>query len=105
MNSSLDNKLKRLVMGTPSVCRFIEEFGTHIITGLSVGGQDVIYVKQDQSSALSPSELKLHLDNLGDQLFAGACILPPFYWKSKEHRNKVCISVCNSHELIPTTYI
>ncbi|XP_042414900.1 MACPF domain-containing protein At1g14780-like isoform X1 [Zingiber officinale] len=86
---------KRVVRAVPStwdptaIARFIAEFGTHIITGLSVGGQDVVYVKQDQSSTLSPSELKLHLDNLGDQLFTGACTLPPFHWKSKQHRIKV----------------
>ncbi|WOL20130.1 hypothetical protein Cni_G28932 [Canna indica] len=72
-----------------AIARFIEKFGTHIITGLSVGGQDVVYVKQEQSSSLSPSQLKHHLDKLGDELFTGTCALPPFHWKSKEHKLKV----------------
>ncbi|RZR85989.1 hypothetical protein BHM03_00013079 [Ensete ventricosum] len=72
--------------------QFIENYGTHIIVGLSVGGQDVVYVKQDQSSSLPPSELKQQLDKLGHQLFTGTCALPPFYWKSKEHKLKVCFN-------------
>lgn len=59
--------------------------------GLSVGGQDVVYVKQDRSSNLAPSELKQHLDKLGDQLFTGTCTLPPFRSKSKEHKLKVTL--------------
>nr|XP_010917512.1 MACPF domain-containing protein At1g14780 [Elaeis guineensis] len=72
-----------------ALSRFIENYGTHIIVGLSVGGQDVVYVKQDQSSNLAPSELKQHLDRLGDQLFTGTCALPPLRSKSKEHKLKV----------------
>lgn len=60
--------------------------------GLSVGGQDVVYVKQDHSSSLSPRELRQHLDRLGDELFTGTCALPPFHWRSKEHKLKVCFS-------------
>ncbi|TXG57072.1 hypothetical protein EZV62_018385 [Acer yangbiense] len=60
-----------------ALARFIEKYGTHIIVGLSVGGQDVVLVKQDQSSNLVPSDLKKHLDDLGDQLFTGACSFPP----------------------------
>nr|CAB3451014.1 unnamed protein product [Digitaria exilis] len=49
-----------------------------------MGGQDVVYVKQHESSALSPSEIKEHLDSLGDQLFTGACAMPPLRGKSKD---------------------
>lgn len=69
--------------------RFIEKYGTHIVVGLSIGGQDVVLVKQDKSSNLEPSELKTHLENLGDQLFTGTCSFAP---KSKEHKHKVCKS-------------
>jgi hypothetical protein len=65
-------------------CRFIEKYGTHVVVGLSMGGQDVVYVKQDGSSALPPSEIKEHLDRLGDQLFTGACAMPPLRCKSKD---------------------
>ncbi|XP_019422520.1 PREDICTED: MACPF domain-containing protein At1g14780-like isoform X2 [Lupinus angustifolius] len=65
--------------------RFIEKFGTHIIVGLSIGGKDLVLVKQDVSSNLGPSELKNHLDNLGDQLFNGTC---NFVSKTKDQRYK-----------------
>lgn len=54
-----------------------------------MGGQDVVYVKQDRSSPLSPSEIKEHLDRLGDQLFTGTCTLPPSNRKLREHKSKV----------------
>ncbi|KAF8723641.1 hypothetical protein HU200_021598 [Digitaria exilis] len=72
-----------------AIASFIEKYGTHIIVGLSLGGQDVVYVKQDNSSPLSPSEIKEHLDRLGDQLFTGTCTLPPSNRKSRDHKLKV----------------
>ncbi|CAI0432033.1 unnamed protein product [Linum tenue] len=54
-----------------ALARFIEKYGTHIIVGLSVGGSDVVLVRQDKSSKLSPSHLKQHLDDLAHQLFTG----------------------------------
>lgn len=71
------------------VSSFIEKYGTHIIVGLGLGGQDVVYVKQDNSSPLSPSETKEHLDRLGDQLFTGTCTLPPSNRKIRDHKYKV----------------
>uniref|UniRef100_A0A0E0DZW9 MACPF domain-containing protein n=1 Tax=Oryza meridionalis TaxID=40149 RepID=A0A0E0DZW9_9ORYZ len=72
-----------------AIASFIEKYGTHIIVGLSMGGQDVVYVKQDKSSPLSPSVIKEHLDKLGDQLFTGTCTLPPSHCKSRDHKFKV----------------
>ncbi|KDP38138.1 hypothetical protein JCGZ_04781 [Jatropha curcas] len=69
----------------PALARFIEKYGTHIIVGLSIGGQDVVLVRQDKSSNLGPSELKKHLDDLGDQLFTGTCNFIP---KSRDQKNK-----------------
>lgn len=63
-----------------------------MVVGLSVGGQDVVYVKQDGSSALPPAEIKEHLDRLGDQLFTGACAMPPLRCKSKD-KLKVEVSI------------
>ncbi|KAJ6721328.1 MACPF DOMAIN-CONTAINING PROTEIN CAD1 [Salix viminalis] len=65
--------------------RFIEKHGTHIIVGLSVGGHDVVLVRQDKSSNIGPSELKKHLDDLGDQLFTGTCNFTP---KTRDHKSK-----------------
>ncbi|XP_062220230.1 MACPF domain-containing protein At1g14780-like [Phragmites australis] len=64
-----------------AIASFIEKYGTHVVVGLSMGGQDVVYVKQDKSS---PSEIKEHLDRLGDQLFTGACAVPPRHCRSKD---------------------
>ena len=55
--------------------RFIEKYGTHVITGVSVGGQDVVVVRQDKSSDLDTDLLRHHLYDLGDQLFTGTCLL------------------------------
>uniref|UniRef100_A0A6N2L1Q7 MACPF domain-containing protein n=1 Tax=Salix viminalis TaxID=40686 RepID=A0A6N2L1Q7_SALVM len=60
-----------------ALARFIGKYGTHIIVGLSIGGQDVVLVRQDKSSNLEPSELKRLLDDLGDQLFTGTCSFTP----------------------------
>ncbi|KAA8532474.1 hypothetical protein F0562_032507 [Nyssa sinensis] len=68
--------------------RFIEKYGTHIIVGLSVGGQDVVLVRQDKSSNFEPSQLKSHLENLGDQLFTGTCTFSPHHCKTREHKHK-----------------
>ncbi|KAJ9135695.1 hypothetical protein P3X46_032847 [Hevea brasiliensis] len=68
-----------------ALARLIEKYGTHIIVGLSIGGQDVILVRQDRSSNLGPSELKKHLYDLGDQLFTGTC---NFSANSKYHKKK-----------------
>lgn len=62
-----------------------------MIVGLSVGGQDVVYMRQDKSSNMASSEVKQHLDKLGDQLFTGTCTLPPPHLKSKDHKLKVSL--------------
>lgn len=52
------------------LARFIQTYGTHIIVGMGVGGQDVICVKQKPSSSISPAELRGYLEDLGDCLFS-----------------------------------
>ncbi|MBA0648616.1 hypothetical protein Goklo_016311, partial [Gossypium klotzschianum] len=85
------------------------KYGTHVIVGLSIGGQDVVLVRQDKSSNLQPSQLKKHLDDLGDQLFTGTCSFTP---NTKNQRLKGISVICskrggdpeaNSHcEWLPT---
>lgn len=72
-----------------AIASFIEKYGTHIVVGVSMGGQDVVYAKQDKSSLLTQSEIKEHLDKLGDQVFTGTCTLPPSHCKSRDHKIKV----------------
>ncbi|KAK1416232.1 hypothetical protein QVD17_32021 [Tagetes erecta] len=72
----------------PALARFIEKYGTHIIVGIGIGGQDVILLKQSKNSNLEPSQLKKHLEDLGDQVFNGSCTFTPHQHKNKEHKNK-----------------
>ncbi|XP_027190678.1 MACPF domain-containing protein At4g24290-like isoform X2 [Cicer arietinum] len=53
-----------------SLARFIVAYGTHIIVGMAVGGQDVICVKQKHTSKVPPGDLRRHLEDLGDFLFS-----------------------------------
>ncbi|OWM67794.1 hypothetical protein CDL15_Pgr010732 [Punica granatum] len=71
-----------------ALARFIEQYGTHVIVGMTVGGHDIVLVRQDKSSNMAPTELKEHLDELGDQLFNGACTFSPLHCKSKESKLK-----------------
>ncbi|KAE8722811.1 Kinase superfamily protein isoform 1 [Hibiscus syriacus] len=41
-----------------SLASFIETLGTHVITSVTIGGKDEIYVKQHHSSPLSTMEIK-----------------------------------------------
>ncbi|CAN4090770.1 unnamed protein product [Withania somnifera] len=70
------------------VLEFNQAYGTHIIVGMGVGGQDLLCVKQKPMSAVPPAELKAHLDDLGDCLFSDeASPLPD--WTPKEGNKKV----------------
>ncbi|KAG5014788.1 hypothetical protein JHK85_020924 [Glycine max] len=88
---------QRILEAVPSswdphaLARFIENFGTHILVGLGIGGKDLVLVKQDVSSNLDPSELKKHLDELGNQIFNGTCNFLP---KSKEQKYKGITVIC-----------
>ncbi|XP_042514224.1 MACPF domain-containing protein CAD1-like isoform X2 [Macadamia integrifolia] len=69
----LQGNVKRAVPSSwdPSaLARFIENYGTHIITSITIGGKDVIYVKQHQSSPLSTMEIKKYVKDIGDQRFS-----------------------------------
>ncbi|KAL0372769.1 UNVERIFIED_CONTAM: MACPF domain-containing protein [Sesamum calycinum] len=88
----LADEVRNAVPSTWDPCalaRYIyRKYGTHIIVGLGIGGQDVVVVKQDKSSNMEPSQLKNHLQNLGDQLFNGTCTFSPHQCKNKELKNK-----------------
>ncbi|XP_047340693.1 MACPF domain-containing protein At1g14780-like [Impatiens glandulifera] len=53
-----------------SLSRFIKTYGTHIIVGMAVGGQDLLCVKQRPSSSILPGELRGYLEDVGDCLFS-----------------------------------
>ncbi|KAL4021484.1 MACPF domain-containing protein CAD1-like [Cucumis melo var. makuwa] len=69
----LKENIKRAVPTTwdpPSLASFIENFGTHVITSITIGGKDVIYVKQHQSSPLSTMEVKRYVQDIANQRFS-----------------------------------
>ncbi|XP_021749274.1 MACPF domain-containing protein At1g14780-like [Chenopodium quinoa] len=69
----LHDKVKKSVPShwdPASLARFIHKYGTHIIVGLAVGGQDLICVRQAPISEIPPAELRAHLEDLGDALFS-----------------------------------
>ncbi|OIW00902.1 hypothetical protein TanjilG_19843 [Lupinus angustifolius] len=69
----LQENVKRAVpvyWDPPSLASFIENFGTHVITSITIGGKDVIYIKQHHTSPLSKSEIKNYIEDIGNQRFA-----------------------------------
>ncbi|XP_057755269.1 MACPF domain-containing protein At4g24290 isoform X1 [Arachis stenosperma] len=56
----------------PELARFIETFGTHIVVGMKMGGKDVIYLKQQHSSALQPADVQKRLKEMADRRFMDA---------------------------------
>ncbi|CAA6665716.1 unnamed protein product [Spirodela intermedia] len=49
---------------------FIENYGTHVIVGVQMGGSDVIHIKQQYGSALLPHEVQNLLKALADERFS-----------------------------------
>ncbi|KAI3677730.1 hypothetical protein L6452_36996 [Arctium lappa] len=69
----LQESVKRAVpmsWDPPALASFIENFGTHVITSVTIGGKDVIYVKQHLSSPLSTVEIKNYVQDIGNQRFS-----------------------------------
>ncbi|XP_076935723.1 MACPF domain-containing protein At4g24290-like [Bidens hawaiensis] len=52
-----------------SLARFIENFGTHVIVGVKMGGKDVIYMKQQHASSLQPADVQKKLKAMADTRF------------------------------------
>lgn len=53
--------------------RFIEKYGTHVVVGVTMGGKDVIHVKQMRKSNHEPDEIQKMLKHWGDDRF---CVDP-----------------------------
>ncbi|KAE8663194.1 MACPF domain-containing protein CAD1 [Hibiscus syriacus] len=71
--SSLQENVKQAVPTSwePStLASFIENFGTHVITSVTIGGKDVIYVKQHHTSPLSTKDMKSYVQYIGNQRFS-----------------------------------
>lgn len=52
------------------LCSFIENYGTHIVTSATVGGRDVVYIRQHQSSPLSISDIENYVKDIVDQRYS-----------------------------------
>jgi len=61
-----------MIVSSSFLGSFIENFGTHVITSVTIGGKDVIYVRQHQSSSLSALEMKNYIQDIGNQRFMDA---------------------------------
>ncbi|XP_074570659.1 MACPF domain-containing protein CAD1-like [Curcuma longa] len=53
----------------PMLASFIENFGTHIIISVTIGGKDEVYIKQHHSSQFSELEIENYVKEIGDQRF------------------------------------
>eukprot|EP00249_Psilotum_nudum_P017836 c26515_g1_i1 orf=500-2338(-) len=54
-----------------ALARFINRYGTHIIVGMKIGGKDVLYLKQHQSSVRTPLEIQKILKKKAEERFTG----------------------------------
>ncbi|XP_027330667.1 MACPF domain-containing protein CAD1 [Abrus precatorius] len=72
LNLVLNDEVKRAVpysWDPASLASFIENYGTHIVTSATVGGRDVVYIRQHQSSSLSASDIENYVKDIGDDRF------------------------------------
>ncbi|KAL5577058.1 hypothetical protein UlMin_018757 [Ulmus minor] len=72
LNLVLHEEIKRAVpysWDPASLASFIENFGTHIVTSATIGGRDVVYIRQHQSSPLSAVDIENYVKDMGDHRF------------------------------------
>ncbi|KAL7129804.1 hypothetical protein ABFS83_13G092400 [Erythranthe nasuta] len=72
-NLILRDEIKRAVpysWDPAALASFIENYGTHIVTSATIGGKDVVYIRQHQSSPLSTSDIENYVKDIGDQRFS-----------------------------------
>ncbi|CAN1346586.1 MACPF domain-containing protein At1g14780 [Linum perenne] len=76
--------------------RFIRTYGTHIIIGMAIGGQDVICVRQKQSSTVSPANLRKNLEDLGDFLFSDGRSPSLMHGNARDGKQKFSMTISKS---------
>ncbi|KAB1213466.1 hypothetical protein CJ030_MR5G003464 [Morella rubra] len=72
-----------------SLSRFIQTYGTHIIVGMAVGGQDLVCLKQNLSSSIPPADIRGYLEDLGDFLFSDRRSHSLLQRKTRDGKEKV----------------
>ncbi|KAL6992347.1 cinnamoyl-Coa reductase [Sarracenia purpurea var. burkii] len=85
----LNEEIKRAVpysWDPASLASFIETYGTHIVTSATIGGRDVVYIRQHQSSPLSAADIENYVKDIGDQRFTDIKSLSaaPLKYKDKD---------------------
>ncbi|KAK7358758.1 hypothetical protein VNO77_00696 [Canavalia gladiata] len=72
-----------------ALARFIERFGTHVIVGVSMGGKDVLYVRQEDTSYLPPTSIQKLLKDTANLKFKDPsenhCLPPEDLCNEKEN--------------------
>ncbi|KAA8519596.1 hypothetical protein F0562_013959 [Nyssa sinensis] len=90
LNLALHEEIKRAVpysWDPASLASFIENYGTHIVTSATIGGRDVVYIRQLRSSPLSGSDIENYVKDIGDQRFSDLKSQPsggPLKYKDKD---------------------
>ncbi|KAH9749182.1 MACPF domain-containing protein CAD1 [Citrus sinensis] len=72
LNLVLREEIRRAVpysWDPPLLASFIENYGTHIVTSITIGGRDVVYIRQHQSSPLSMMDIENYVKDIGDERF------------------------------------
>ncbi|XP_010478331.1 PREDICTED: MACPF domain-containing protein CAD1 [Camelina sativa] len=86
----LRNEIRRAVPSSwdpASLASFIENYGTHIVTSVTIGGRDVVYIRQHQSSPLPVSEIENYVNDMMEHRFHEAesqSITGPLKYKDKD---------------------
>lgn len=74
-NLALNDEVRRAVpysWDPASLASFIENYGTHIVTSATVGGRDVVYVRQHQSSSLAAPDIENYVKDIENDRFLNA---------------------------------
>ncbi|KAJ1405006.1 Membrane attack complex component/perforin [Sesbania bispinosa] len=81
---------------TQALARFIKRFGTHIVVAVSMGGKDVLYVRQDHDPSLShePTRLLNFLKDKASKRFMDSaenhCLTSQVLCNNKENIVMIC---------------
>ncbi|CAH8359247.1 unnamed protein product [Eruca vesicaria subsp. sativa] len=77
---TLRDEVKREVPSSwdsAALAGFIEKYGTHIVAGVTMGGKDVIYLKQLRNSTHDPDEVRKQLKQLSHKRFSAESVSNP----------------------------
>ncbi|XP_030480470.2 MACPF domain-containing protein CAD1 [Cannabis sativa] len=89
-NLVLREEVKRAVpysWDPAALASFIENFGTHIVTSATIGGRDVVYIRQHQSSPLTALDIENYVKDMGDHRFQDSnsqSTVGPLKYKDKD---------------------